>query len=222
MSDSIRRFSNRADDYVKYRPGYPPEIIDLLRKEIQLTPRQVIADIGSGTEISSEMFLKNGNIVCGIEPNKEMRSAAEKSLKEYKYFIGIDGQAEKTQLNERSIDIIIAAQSFHWFDRKRIKKEWPRILKIDGYVVLLWNERKRTGSQFLAGYELLIKKFAKDYEKVRHLNIDSSIFRDFFKSGSYETVQFKNEQVFGFEGLKGRALSSSYMPAEGEVGHEMN
>ncbi len=135
--NSTTRFSNRVDNYVKYRPHYPAAVIDYLKKEKVLKDNYVIADIGSGTGISSELFLKNGNTVYGIEPNKEMREGGEKYLSGFKNFISINGTAEDTTLKENSIDVITAGQAFHWFDMVKAKKEFKRILKTNGYVVLI-------------------------------------------------------------------------------------
>jgi ubiquinone/menaquinone biosynthesis C-methylase UbiE len=129
MEDSTKRFSNRVENYVKYRPHYPQEIINFLSEEIGLNSEKTIADIGSGTGISAELFLENGNKVYGIEPNKEMREAAEIYLEKYKYFISVNGTAEDTLLENDSMDIVLAGQAFHWFDVEKAKKEFKRILK---------------------------------------------------------------------------------------------
>jgi SAM-dependent methyltransferase len=103
MLDPTKRFSNRVENYVKYRPAYPPDLIGLLEAECGLTPASVIADLGSGTGILSEMFLKQGNRVFGVEPNREMRAAGDKLLGEYSKFFSIDATAEATTLVLRSI-----------------------------------------------------------------------------------------------------------------------
>jgi ubiquinone/menaquinone biosynthesis C-methylase UbiE len=213
--DTLHRFSNRVDNYIKYRPDYPVGIIAFLKQEGLLTNDSVIADIGSGTGISSELFLKGGNIVYGVEPNKEMREAAERILKEFKSFISIDATAEATTLKDNSIDLVIAGQAFHWFDKQKCKSEFKRILKPEGYVVLMWNDRRTDSTLFLRSYEDFIKMFATDYLEVNHKNIDEKIFNDFYGSENYKIKSFDNFQYFDLEGLKGRILSSSYMPAEG-------
>ena len=213
--NTLNRFSNRVDHYIKYRPDYPYEIITFLRQEGILKTESIIADIGSGTGISSEFFLKEGNVVYGVEPNKEMRSAGQKLLADYKNFFSINGTAEITMLPTDDIDIIIAGQAFHWFDKKKSKTEFKRILKPEGVFVLMWNDRRTTSSQFLIAYEDFIKMFAIDYLEVNHKNIDEKIFNDFFGETNYQLKSFDNFQYFDFEGLKGRILSSSYMPEEG-------
>jgi len=213
MNDNTQRFSNRVDNYVKYRPSYPTEIISFLEKEIGFNKNFVIADIGSGTGILSEIFLKNGNTIFGVEPNAPMRNKAEELLKDYSTFKSIDGTAEQTTLQNESIDLITAAQAFHWFDAEKTKQEFKRILKQNGYCCLIWNERLNN-SDFLKAYEQLLKDYSTDYTKVDHKNIDDKKIEAFFSPNIVVKKSFSNKQVFDFEGLKGRLLSSSYTPDE--------
>ncbi len=212
--DSLNRFSSRVDNYVKYRPDYPDKVPAFLNLKGMLTAESIIADIGSGTGISTEMFLKNGNTVFAVEPNTEMRSAAEKLLGGFENFKSITGTAENTTLQNNSIDLIVSGQAFHWFNKEKSKAEFKRILKPGGTVVLMWNDRRTNSTQFLRSYEDFIKMFAVDYLEVNHKNIDEKIFNDFFGWENYEKESFDNYQYFDLEGLKGRILSSSYMPAE--------
>jgi ubiquinone/menaquinone biosynthesis C-methylase UbiE len=214
----LNRFSDRVDNYIKYRPDYPAEIITFLKEEGLLKKGSAIADIGSGTGISSELFLKESFTVYGVEPNKEMREAGERLLVGYKNFISVDATAEKTTLKDKSIDLVIAGQAFHWFDKQKCKAEFKRILKPGGNVVLMWNDRRTDSTSFLQSYEDFIKMFATDYLEVNHKNIDEDVFNNFF--AEYKMKSFDNFQYFDFEGLKGRILSSSYMPAEGHKDFE--
>lgn len=213
--NTLNRFTSRVDNYIKYRPDYPGEVITFLKQEGILTSESVIADIGSGTGISAELFLKEGNVVYGVEPNKEMRHAAQRILVEYKNFCSVDGTAEITMLPTDDIDLIIAGQAFHWFDKEKSKAEFKRILKLNGIVVLMWNDRRTDSTPFLRAYEDFIKLFATDYNEVNHKNIDEKVFSDFFGEPNYALESFDNYQYFDYEGLKGRVLSSSYMPEEG-------
>jgi SAM-dependent methyltransferase len=217
--DPTSRFSDRVQYYIKYRPKYPREILDFLKRELKLTIRHTIADIGSGTGFLSKLFLQNGNKVYGVEPNTEMRQAAEKLLSHYPNFVSIDGSAEFTDLESGSIDFITAAQAFHWFDLKVSQNEFKRILKPNGWIILIWNERTET-SPFLKAYEQLLKTFSVDYQKVDHRKVTDNVLAQFFDSKNYEFKLFKNEQQFNFEGLKGRLLSSSYAPMGGHPNHE--
>ena len=219
MLDSIDRFSSRVENYVKYRPGYPREIIDLLVAECGLTPESIVADVGSGTGILSELFLRHGNRVYGVEPNREMREAAERLLKAHANFKSIAGKAEATTLDDQSVDFVIAGQAFHWFDQETARKEFTRILQPQGWVVLIWNERRLDSTPFLRAYEDLLLKYGTDYERVRHENVYEDI-ASFFAPESFKFANFDNFQTFDFEGLKGRAFSASYTPEPGQPGFE--
>ncbi len=211
MKDSIERFTNRVANYVKYRPDYPREIIPYLSEHVGLTSDTVVADIGCGPGISSRMFLENGNRVIGVEPNDGMRAAAVECLNDFPNFTVVNGTADGTGLGTASIDLIVAAQAFHWFDPERTRIEFGRVLRSDGGVVLIWNERQLDSTPFLREYEQFLVTYSTDYSVVRHENIQVEELDDFFV-GSYEKAAFSNVQVFDFEGLKGRMLSSSYMP----------
>ena len=211
--NTVERFSNRVANYVKYRPSYPAKVLDLFASEMNLQSDSVVADIGSGTGISAKLFLENGNFVFGVEPNEAMREAAEVFLKDFSRFKSVDGTSEKTNLPENSVDFIIAAQAFHWFDKENTRLEFKRILRENGFVALIWNERQLDTNNFLVNYENHLKKFGTDYEKVRHDKIDEKILSDFFQS-DFRQETFQNVQTLDFEGLKGRMLSASYMPSE--------
>ena len=217
--DNTNRFSNRVENYVKYRPGYPAGVVDYLQHTFGLTSDKVIADIGAGTGISSELFLKNHHTVFAVEPNKAMRDKAVHLLGSYAGFHAVDGTAEHTTLPGASVDVILAGQAFHWFDRRKAKEEFRRIMKPDGIVVLMWNERNTT-SEFEKRYDELIISHSKDYVKVDHRNIDEQAIITFFQPLPVTTAVFSNHQVFDFQGLRGRLLSSSYIPAIGEPGHD--
>lgn len=214
-----QRFSDRVENYVRHRPGYPQEIITMLQREIGLTPRTIVADVGSGTGISAELFLRYGCEVHAVEPNREMREAAERLLSHYPNFHSVNGGAQTTTLPDQTIDLIVAAQAFHWFNTPETRAEFSRILKPGGNVLLIWNERKLDSTPFLKAYENLLLTFAADYTKVRHENIDAGELGRFF-IGPFVTHTFPNEQRFDFEALKGRLLSSSYAPAAGQAGHD--
>lgn len=213
MTNTVERFSNRVENYVKYRPNYPKEVLEVFREEMKLEKSSALADVGSGTGISAKLFLENANTVFGVEPNEAMREAAEEFLKDFPNFKSVNGTAENTTLPDSSVDFVIAAQAFHWFDAEKTRAEFQRILKDKGFVALIWNERQLDSNEFLREYEKLLLKFGSDYEKVRHENIGEKIIKDFFQK-EFSTKTFLNAQTLDFAGLKGRLLSSSYMPSE--------
>ena len=206
LEDSKKRFSSRVENYIKYRPNYPLEIIDFLEKKEILAKNTVIADIGSGTGILTKIFLDHGNQVYGVEPNKEMREATEKILQEYPNFSSLEGSAESTGLEENSIDLIIAGQAFHWFDIEESKREFKRILKPSGNVVLIWNNRAKGGIGFNSNYESFMLKYGTDYKEV--MKKEGNVKRFFW----YKKESFYNFQELDFNSFKGRVLSASYIP----------
>ena len=214
MSNPTERFSSRVEHYAKYRPGYPVEILELLLKKCGLTPKSIVADIGSGTGKLSELFLQNGNTVFAVEPNSGMRAAAEKLLRNNEAFISVDGTAESTTLRDATVDIIAAGQAFHWFDRPKAKIEFNRILKSSGWVVIIWNERRLEATPFLRAYEELLLRYGTDYQDVRHENTASEV-AGFFPPNNVIVKTFENRQEFDLEGVTGRISSTSYTPEPG-------
>ena len=209
--DYKQRFSDRVENYIKYRPGYPDEIIATLQLEIGLMPNDVVADIGSGTGLSAKLFLEHGNTVYGVEPNEPMRKAAEGYLQEYSNFISLHGSSEATNLKDHSVDLIVCAQAFHWFDRIKTKTEFQRIANDGAHLCLIWNDRKAT-EPFQQDYEKLIQEFAIDYNEISHRNITKEIIQDFYAPNKFRKFVLDYKQEFDLEGLIGRIISSSYMP----------
>jgi SAM-dependent methyltransferase len=212
--DPTQRFSTRVENYVRYRPGYPREIIDLLSNECGLTPQSAIADIASGTGIFTRLLLENGNRVSGVEPNADMRKAGEEYLAEFPRFTSVAGIAEATTLPDDSVDFITAAQAAHWFDRARARQEFVRILKPGGWAVMIWNERRHEASAFHREYEKLMLQYSIDYKEVRHERTRAKI-GEFFAPSPYQERVFAMPQEFDYAGLEGRLLSSSYAPLPG-------
>jgi SAM-dependent methyltransferase len=200
-----------VSDYVRFRPGYPAEIIALLKSECGLRPGSVIADIASGTGIFTRLLLENSNRVFGVEPNPEMRAAAERLLAEFPGFMSIAGSAEQTTLADTSVDLVTAAQAAHWFDRRKARRDFIRILKPGGWTVLLWNERKIDGTAFLRDYEQLLLTYGTDYREVRHERTTAAI-ADFFAPSQFYSRTFAIRQELDYAALEGRLMSSSYTP----------
>jgi len=219
VKDATQRFSSRVDNYVRYRPGYPPEVLELLRSECGLTPDSVIADVAFGTGIFTRLLLENGNRVFGVEPNDEMRRAGERLLEGYPGFISIAAAAEATTLPDHSVDIITAAQAAHWFDREKARREFIRILEPGGWTVLLWNERRTDSTAFLREYEHLLLTYGTDYREVRHERTTAEIV-DFFAPSPFRSSTFEMRQEVDYTALEGRLLSSSYTPMPDHTNYE--
>jgi len=211
---STKRFSDRVANYVRYRPTYPDSVFAVLQNECGLGKESVVADVGSGTGISTELLLSLGCTINAIEPNDEMRKAAEEKLGQHPNFHSVCGTAEATTLDAATQDCVFAAQAFHWFDQSKARLEFQRILKPDGIVALCWNERLTTGTPFLEGYEQLLLDFATDYVQVDHSQLNIDDINAFIQS-ECSVWEFDNSQQFDFEGLRGRLLSSSYAPVDG-------
>jgi SAM-dependent methyltransferase len=217
-SNSTSRFSDRVENYVRYRPGYPPEVVEELKAECGLRADHVVADIASGTGIWTRMLLESGNPVFAVEPNAEMREAGERLLAAFPKFTSVVGTAEATTLADQSVDFVSAAQAAHWFDRKRARREFVRILKPDGWLVLLWNERVTDSTAFLRDYEQLLLTYATDYQDIRHEHTTSAI-NEFFDPEPFQARVFEMRQEFDYVGIEGRLLSSSYAPGPDHPRH---
>jgi len=218
-SNATSRFSDRVENYIRYRPGYPPEALHLLQSACGLAPEHVVADIASGTGIWTRTLLENGNRVFGVEPNTEMRQAGERLLASFPNFTSVAGKAEATTLANASVDFVTAAQAAHWFDRPAARREFKRILKPGGWLVLLWNERVVDGTPFLREYEQLLLTYGTDYADVRHERTTDAV-NEFFDPVPYEERDFPMRQECDYAGLQGRLLSSSYAPGPGHPKHE--
>jgi ubiquinone/menaquinone biosynthesis C-methylase UbiE len=215
--NSKERFSDRVDNYVKYRPTYPAALIDFLQQRAGLTSDTAIADVGSGSGILTELFLERGFTVYAVEPNAKMREAAEKHLGEYPHFTSVNGTGEATGLPDQSVHLITVAQAFHWMDPVKTRKEFDRILQPGGHMAILWNLRT-LDSDFDKGYEEVKAQFGKDYHEIRKAHEPE--LTEFMKPQGLEIYYFRHQQQLDLEGLKGQVLSSSYMPKEGEERYE--
>jgi len=222
MSDlhSTARFSDRVDDYVRYRPDYPSALIEWLQREQGVDAGWRVADVGAGTGISSKMFLDAGYRVTAVEPNAPMRAAAERWLQAYENFDAVDGKADATGLPDASVDLVTVAQAFHWFDQETTRREFARILRPRGLAAIWWNSRRLIGTRFLEGYEALLQQFGTDYASVAERYTDDERMRAWFGAGFRGSARFEHAQRLDFEALRGRLMSSSYAPQAGHPQHE--
>ena len=212
------RFSSRVADYVRYRPSYPRAALELLQRRCGLAAGAVVADLGSGTGILTQLLLESGAEVIGVEPNDGMRAAAEHALAGNRRFRSVRGCAEASTLASGSVDLLVAGQAFHWFDVAGARREALRVLRPGGFGALLWNEHPSAGSAFLADYEALVRRHAPEYDQVIGSRADEARMREFF-GAPLELATFPNQQRFTFEGLRGRLMSSSYAPEAGDPQH---
>lgn len=218
MTDSTTRFTDRVSDYSRYRPGYSVDSIEWIVENVPLSTTSNVADIGSGTGIFTEALVQKGCSVIAVEPNDAMRSESDARLQKFNHYSSVAGSAENTTLNSDTVDLVTAAQAFHWFNLKKTKQEFNRILKSNGRILLIWNRRDNTGSEFLSEYEKMLSSFIPEYKNVSHANATDDVISDFL-GADMTTAEFSNHQYFNLQGVKGRLLSSSYCPAEGKSGH---
>lgn len=226
--DATARFSNRVENYVKHRPGYPDALLAALQDEVGVSAASVVADVGSGTGISSALLLRTGCLVYAVEPNAKMREAAERRFEGEPRFHSVAARAEATGLPDASVDVITAGTAFHWFNREETRREFARIIRsggaapgaaaTPGRVALFWNVRRAEGTPVMREYERLLREFGTDYAAIEHRHSDQESLRAFF-GGPVQTRAFDNEQLLDYDGLQGRLLSSSYAPPPGHPDH---
>ena len=212
VQDSTRRFSSRVGNYVRYRPGYPSAVLDLLKNECGLSAASVIADIASGTGIFTRMLLENGNRVYGVEPNADMRQAGEEFLRAYPRFTSVAGTAEATTLDDHSVDLVTAAQAAHWFDREKARREFIRICRPGGWTVLLWNERRTGSTPFLRAYEQLLVELRHRLSGRPLTSAPRSRLKHSFAPSRFQVRTFEYQQEFDYPGAR-RAVAVFFLHA---------
>ena len=216
--DPLHRFSNRVEDYLRYRPGYPPALTEWLRAASGISAGWVVADIGSGTGLLSREFLRLGCTVRGVEPNDEMRAAAEREFAQASRFHSIAGTAEATTLALHSVDMVSAAQAFHWFEPEATRREWNRIVKPGGYALVVFNSRLIEATPFMRAYDQHLIDRAIDYARVDHQRglrekLDA-VFDDYLEARFRFTLRHRYDDV------RGLSMSSSYVPPPGHPQHD--
>lgn len=219
--DPTQRFSDRAENYRKYRPNYPDALYFYLQEHAGLATGDVIADIGSGTGLLSQLFLSQGHEVYGIEPNAAMRQAAEVTLASNQHFHNLDGRAEAIPLADSSLDFVVVGQAFHWFDPPETKREIQRILKPGRQVALIWNNRSIDLNEFHRDYELLLERFGTDYAQVsrRWIATDERLAA-WFSPHPMIQASIPNSKRLDAAALRGALLSASYAPREGHPNYQ--
>ena len=218
-TDSTQRFSDRVEAYLAGRPRYPAAIVDHLAHRGALPAGGIVADIGVGTGLSAEAFLDAGHRVIGVEPNEPMRMAGAEYLARHPRYNSRDGTADATGLDAASVDLVIAAQAFHWFDAALFRAESLRILRSGGWAALIWNDRDFTGSPFLAGYEALLLEYGNDYRAIRYKHQGTESIPVYFGGRAPTVAEFPHQRRMDWAALAALAGSASYLPAAGQPRH---
>ena len=219
MSDATTRFTGRADHYARHRPLYPAALLETLVAEAGLRPQDVVADVGAGTGILSELLLRHGNAVIAVEPNASMRAGLGPLRQAWPALRVTDGASEATVLPDASVDVVVAGQAFHWFDPVRTKREFARILRPGGRIALVWNVRDKTSTPFLRGYEAMLDRHAPDYARLKAGPIDLPVLEAFFAPRGFQARSFPYDTVYDLAGLEGLLRSTSYAPQPGHPAH---
>jgi SAM-dependent methyltransferase len=217
--DPTGRFGARAQAYARARPGYPAEAVRELARRLGLPPGATVVDLGCGTGLSSEAFLRAGWAVIGVEPNAPMRAHAQALAADWPDFTLVDGRAEDTGLPQGCADLVVAAQAFHWFDVPAARAEALRILRRPAMAALVWNDRVAEGSDFLAGYEALLRRYSPDYLEIRHRHERTDRIEQFFGHARWQILRTAHADELDFETLAERLNSASYVPAPGSAQH---
>jgi SAM-dependent methyltransferase len=214
------RFTDRVESYRRYRPGYPAAALAWIAVRTDLGPGSVVADVGAGTGILTASLLELGCAVRAVEPNDAMRAALVEALGDRADLTVHAGRAEDTGLPDDSVDLVAAAQAFHWFDAERSRAEFRRILRPPRHVALLWNDRRLAGDPFMVGYEEVLAGHCPEYRTVRWNDATEDDIEPFFAPDTMEIHVEDNSQWLDWDALHGRLLSSSYVPRPGTPAHD--
>ncbi len=212
---NTNKFDEKGKVYAKARPDYPEELFLYLVSKNIIDNEKSVADIGSGTGIFTVQAARFAKTVFAIEPNYDMRLKAEDKFKFFPNIVSVNATAENTRLPDASVELVTVAQAFHWFDRKSFKSECQRILKHDGKVLLVWNDRD-ISSEVIRDNFAVNKNFCPDFKGSSNgIDFSKEGFKDFFV-GEYEMIELDNSLVYDRDAFIARSLSSSYAPKEND------
>lgn len=204
--DPRRRFRGAAEIYARYRPGYPAELVDGVLAEAGVRTGDRVADVGCGTGIFTRLLAARGLKVVGVDPARDMLARARAAGGGATY---VGGEASATGLRGASVALVTVAQAFHWFDHDTALEEFRRILRPGGHVAAIWNLRGQ--GAFMDAYDGLLRRFSREYAVVESWDAALERLRRHPRVRAAREVRASHAQRFDFEGLHGRAWSSSYV-----------
>jgi SAM-dependent methyltransferase len=213
--DTVHRFTDRAADYVRYRPTYPAEAVETILDGLGPPEQLIAADVGAGTGISARLLATHGVRVIAVEPGEAMCRAADAHAN----VAWMSGLAEATGLQSDAIDLVLCAQSFHWFQADKALREFGRILKPGGRLAIMWNRRSKT-DPLTAGYRQAINDVGGEVA-AESMNFDPDVITRSELFSPPERTTFPNFQRLDLKGLIGRARSASYVPKSGAASDEL-
>ncbi|HZN40932.1 MAG TPA: class I SAM-dependent methyltransferase [Planctomycetota bacterium] len=208
-ANPTRRFSDRAEDYARYRPSYPAAAIDAILAGLAPPSQLVVADVGAGTGISARLLADRGARVVAVEPNAAMRTAALAHPR----VTWVDGTAECSNLAANAHDVVLAAQAFHWFDVPKALGEFRRILRPQGRLAIVWNKRSREEA-FTLGYRMALEAIDGEAPAERS-TFDPAVVTATGLFANLRQQVFRNAHALTEDELIGRAMSTSTVPREG-------
>jgi SAM-dependent methyltransferase len=218
--DPTERFTDRAEVYARCRPGYPLEVLSILRQECGLTPARVIADVGCGTGLLTLLFLQNGNPVFGVEPNDAMRAQAEDCLSDYLRFTSVAGRSEATTLPDASVDFVTVAQAIHWFEPQATSAEFARLLRPDGWLAIVRNNRRTTTAGVAQEAEAALREVRRQPAHGEgRWDLSDDTLVAYFGPGGWQVRTCDHAQELDEARFLGLWESRSTFPAPGEPGH---
>ena len=212
ITENTSRFTGRTAFYERYRQRYPAaKILSLLNQWCGLQPDWLIADIGAGTGMLSEVFLQNHTAVIAIEPNDEMRAPLAALTNTWPKLKAVKSTAEATSLADHSIDLVAAGRAFHWFDTQPALTEFRRILKPGGWLVLASLGRSKNQSQQSLAFEQILTTHGTDITYVRASYRVHENFEGIFAS-DHHNAELPGEQQLDWQAFRGQTLSLSMTP----------
>jgi ubiquinone/menaquinone biosynthesis C-methylase UbiE len=220
MSENTERFTGRVEDYKRYRLRYPKAVIETLVSRCDLQLDHLVADVGAGTGMLAELFLEHGNAVVAIEPNDDMREACERLASAWPGLMVKKATAEDTGLEDGSVDFVAVGRAFHWFNVAEAAKEFRRILRAEGWIVIASNSRVRDDSPMSVAYEALLREHGTDY-KANHERYEIiGRVDELFAGGELFREEIYGEQRLTLEELVGQTQSLSVTPEPGHAKYE--